>query len=324
MTTIAKRSHYRAIHSDAFVQKAMQRTASGQGELTTSAKVKILARLRDDPNGIEKLGSSMVGPITLKLRYEGLVRNVLLEDPLQPGVDAVYDVFDDLGQAYILNPTDGEVRIEMFEGKRVRPKLFRVATFPNVRKSDLTELRINIVEQAQDESKQAIMKQEDGHLMTILQAALTDYAANPAHVVSPTHTITEASANFTSQSLYAAASVVEEHELVSRRVLMNVADHRDMFSWDLNMVGNAKLDARVAGSDNMSTFGEFTVQKSIMVPKGTVWVLPEPNYLGVMPVRYSLDTEPDNQAPRFTYGWVMDEMIGMVIVNPRGIAKITI
>ena len=60
----------------------------------------------------------MIGPIQLKLRYQGVVRNVLQEDPIEPGTPVEYDVFDDLGQAYIMSGTDGEVRITPFEGKR--------------------------------------------------------------------------------------------------------------------------------------------------------------------------------------------------------------
>jgi hypothetical protein len=52
-----------------------------------------------------------------------------------------------------------EVRVTPFEGKRIPVRFFR----------------INEVEQAQDETKQAILKQEDARLLVILQAAVTDY-----------------------------------------------------------------------------------------------------------------------------------------------------
>src|SRR5690606_25878891 len=103
--------------------------------------------------------------------YQGLVRNVLLEDPVTPGTPTFYDVFDDLGQSYVLSGTEGEVRVTPFEGKRVEVRFFRIAAFPAIRKEDLVYLRINMVEQAQDETKQAIQKQEDSRLMVLLQAA---------------------------------------------------------------------------------------------------------------------------------------------------------
>ena len=35
-------------------------------------------------NGMIRLGQSMIGPIQLQLRYQGILRNVLLEDTLTP------------------------------------------------------------------------------------------------------------------------------------------------------------------------------------------------------------------------------------------------
>src|SRR5690606_9095370 len=194
--------------SDDYVAEILRRRGSdGQSKLTHEAKVRKMALiLQDEQNGIKRLGVGMVGPIQLKLRYQGIVRNVLVEDPVTPGTPVEYDVWDDLGQAYMLSPTEGEVRVTAFEGKRVPVQFFRIASRPAIRKEDLVYLRINAVEQAQDETKQAIMKQEDSRLLLVLQAALDEYAANPNHSITPVHTVTEASGYFSPQSLYTAVS----------------------------------------------------------------------------------------------------------------------
>jgi hypothetical protein len=312
-----------AVKSDDYVAEILKRRGNAEAPaMSHEAKVQKLALiLRDEVNGLRRLGVGMIGPIQLKLRYQGLVRNVLLEDPITPGTPTFYDVFDDLGQAYILNGTDGEVRVTPFEGKRVEVRFFRIASFPAVRKEDLVYLRINMVEQAQDETKQAIMKQEDGRLMTLLAAAQTAYATRPDHVISHNHTVTETSGYFTPQSLYSAVAVTDEHEIESGRILINPVDWRDIYRWDLNQIGFSMLDRRVAG-EKITTFGEFQIQRSIIVPKGTIWVLPNPDFLGVFPVLYSLDVEPNPKVEDFWKGWVMDEMVSMAILNPRGIAKI--
>ena len=162
--------------SDDYVSEIVQRrkVAGGKVPSIQDKQRKMALVLRDRQNGIRRLGVGMVGPIQLKLRYQGMVRNVLLEDPITPGIVPEYDVFDDLGTAYMMSGTDGEVRITMFEGKRVRVDFFRVASFPVIRKEDIVQMRINMVELAQDETKQAIMKQEDARLLLILQAALNE------------------------------------------------------------------------------------------------------------------------------------------------------
>src|SRR5690606_41872445 len=108
-------------------------------EPTTQKRALVLTA----PNGITRLGGGMIGPTQLTLRYQGITRNVLVEDPVTPGTPVEYDVCDDLGQAYVMNGTEGEVRVTPFEGKRVPVRFFRIASFPMIRKEDLLYLRIN-------------------------------------------------------------------------------------------------------------------------------------------------------------------------------------
>jgi hypothetical protein len=309
--------------SDDYVSDILaRREAKGSAPLTTEAKMQRLQSVvSDQSNGIKRLGVGMIGPIQLKLRYQGITRNVLVEDPCTPGTPVEYDVWDDLGQAYMMSGTEGEVRITPFEGKRIQVRFFRIASRPAIRKEDLLYLRINAVEQAQDETKQAILKQEDSRLITILQAAIADYTGRSDHTVTPNHVITEASGYLTPGSLYSAVSMTDMHELQSSRILINPMDYRDMYRWDINATGWAFKDRVVAG-ETITSFGEFQMQRSIVIPQGQTFLTPDPQFLGVFPVLYSLDVEENHRVESFWKGWVFDEMVSMLILNPRGLAKI--
>lgn len=311
--------------SDDYVAEYLKH-ADANGELpqpTTAQKVARMEKiLSDEAHGFVRLGVGMIGPIQLKLRYEGMVRNVLIEDPITPGTEALYDIIDDLGQAYLLSGTDGEVRVTPFEGKRARVDFFRIATRPAIRKEDLYQSKVNMVEHAQDESKQAILKQEDSRLMVLLQAALTNYATRPDNPTPGAQTVTIGdNGPISPAALYTAVTYTDLREIESARLLMNVADYRDFFLFDQNQTGWAFKDRVVAG-EKITTFGEFQIQRSIMVPRGVVYLLPEPQFLGVFPVLYSLDVEENNAVEEFWRGWVMDEMVSMAVLNPRGIASI--
>ena len=294
----------------------------GNRTLTAREKKQHLATiLSDKSGGLQRLGQSMIGPIQLKLRYQGLLRNVLLEDTLEPGVPIEYDVLDDLGQAYQLHSNEGEVKVTPFEGKRVPVSLFRIATQPSIKKEDLYYLRANIVEYVQDESKQAIMKQEDSYLIGLIEAAITDYSAKDPYGNS--HVISAPAGTLTPDVLYDAVGVTDQLELESKRLLFNNVRYRDLYRWDINTTGWAFKDRVVAG-EKIVQFGEFQIGKSIIIPKDTVYLTPEPDFLGVFPVMYSLDVEENNQVPQFHKGWVLDELVGMVILNPRGLVKISL
>ena len=313
------------IKSDDYVE-AFRRKANADGtmpEMSHAAKQQRLSKILDDRvGGFQRLGQGMIGPIQLKLRYQGLVRNVLREDPIPPGVTAEYEVLDDLGQAYIMSGTEGEVRVTPFEGKRVLVDFFRIASRPAVRKEDLIDMRVDMVEHIQDETKQAILKQEDSRLMTLLLAAVNDYATRHDNPTPGAQDVVVATGRLTPEALYEAVTMTDLREIESSRLLVNPADIRDFYLFSRDEGGNALKDRVVAG-ERVTTFGEFQIHKSIMVPRGKIFLLPDPNFLGVFPVKYSLDVEENNRVESFWRGWVFDEMVNMTVLNPRGIATIT-
>lgn len=312
--------------SDEYVAEIVNARKKMAGRKLSSAekRQKLATILADRQNGLLRLGQSMLGPIQLKLRYQGIVRNVLLEDPLEPGVPIQYDVLDEWGQAYMLHGNEGEIKITPFEGKRVEAQLFRLATFPKIKKEDLYYLRANIVEYAQDESKQAIMRMEDSRLVTLLEAAVTQYAKNNPDAAAggaAPNQITVANDTLTPDDLYTAVTSADMRQLDSSRLLCNPTEYRDFYRWDVNSTGWAFKDSVVAG-ERVVNFGEFQIGKSIIIPKGTTYLTPDPEFLGVMPVMYSLDVEENPKVEDFHVGWVMDELIGMLILNAAGIVKL--
>jgi len=315
-------------------------------KLTKQAKAKRLeAILADKQSAMRCIGQGMIGPIQIRLRYEGIVRNVLVEDTLERGPLMPYDILDDLGRAYILNSTDSEVKITPFEGKQAFPQLFRIASFPRIRKEDLYYLRVNAVEYAQDETRQAIQKQEDARLVLLLEAAIQDLGgARDGGTVGTAPTggklgstgnvvvgsgstgyeqtvLVGSGSALEPQDFYTAVSQIEVNQLEANRVLIHPADARDLYSWDINVTGMAFKD-EVFNGQKITQFGEFQLQKSIIVPQGEVFLTAEPDFVGVFPVMYSLDVEENHQVEQFYKGWVMDELVGMLILNGRGLSRI--
>lgn len=305
-------------------------------KLSKAEKKQRLAQIIEGKNAMQRLGQGMIGPIQIRLRYEGMTRNVLLEDTLERGPLMPYDILDDLGMAYILNSTDSEVKIQMFEGKQAFPQLFRIASFPKVRKEDLYYLRVNAVEYAQDESRQAIQKQEDFRLITLLEGAITDYGASGERATGGIATgISAGPSGFDTEKtvivgannptepvdFYSAVSMIEIEQLEASRVLAHPQDVRDYYTWDINVTGWAFKDKVFAG-EKITQFGEFQVHKSVMVPQGETFLTADPEFVGVFPVMYSLDVEENHLVQQFHKGWVMDELVGMIILNPRGLARV--
>jgi len=311
-------------------------------KLTKAEKTERLSAILSDPQrALQRLGQGMIGPIQIRLRYEGIVRNVLIEDTLERGPLMPYDILDDLGLAYVLNSTDSEVKITPFEGKQAFPHLFRIASFPRVRKEDLYYLRVNAVEYAQDETRQAIQKQEDARLVLLLEQAISNLGVARTNGVigtGPTggqavgnaawapgtdeqSVVIGAGTNLEPADFYNAVTQIEINQLDARRVLAHPADIRDLYSWDINVTGFRFKDEVFAGG-KITSFGEFQIQRSIIIPQGEIFLAAEPEFVGVFPVMYSLDVEENHQVEQFYKGWVLDELVGMLILNARGLSRI--
>lgn len=305
-----------------------EKTARLQSVVTASGGINNKSMMR--------IGQGMIGPIQIRLRYEGLVRTVLVEDTLERGPIMPYDILDDLGIAYRLNVSDGEVQAHLIEGKQATPDIFRVSAFPKVKKQDLYQLRVNAVEYAQDEARQAIQKNEDHYLFTLLESAIVDRGANAgsatggiptgrtAGPVSYTYektVIIGAGSPVEPNDFYDAAAMIELEQLEASTVLTHPQDIRDLYSWDTNTTG-WKFKDEVVNGRKITQYGEFTFLRSIMCPQGEQFLVCDPNFVGVFPVYYSLNVEENHKVEDFHKGWVLDEMVGMVILNPRGLARI--
>lgn len=302
---------------------AAQKRMAGR-TLSAAEKDAQLRNILASRDGFLKLGQSMIGPIQLKLRYEGIVRNVLVEDPIEPGVPVQYDVLDQWGQAYILHSTDGEVKIDLHEGKRVEVKPFRIAAFPTIKKEDLYLLRAKILENAQDEAKQAIMRMEDSRLVTLIEAAIAQFQVNNPEAKkgqSIPNEVTVAGNYVSYDDVITARTSPSVRQIESTRILCNPRDYYDFYRWDINTTGFAFKDRVVAG-ETITEFGDFQIGKSLVIPAGTMYLAPDPNFLGMMPIWYSLDAEENNKVESFKRGFVLDELIGMVILNAAGLVAL--
>ena len=59
-------------------------------------------------------------------------------------------------------------------------------------------------------------------------------------------------------------------------------------------------------------------------PLDTVYVLADPEFVGVMPIRQDVQVIPADKPELLRVGWIVYEEIGLSVVNPLGVSKIII
>lgn len=115
--------------------------------LTSEQKEYLIAKALESPQGREALAQVMSNPIRTSLDYQGIGRKLFVVDPLPQGALPIYDKDVD-AKAFVLSKR-GAVPDQIIEGDRIQIPTFEIASYPQVRFSQVKERRFNIIDRAQ-------------------------------------------------------------------------------------------------------------------------------------------------------------------------------
>jgi len=161
------------------------------------------------------------------------------------------------------------------------------------------------------------MAQEDANVFAALDAA-----------ASVENTLTDvADAGLLKRDLVEIKQQIDRWDLVTTKYFMNINEFTDILKWGsgggqgvsggdfdpvtMREVLQTGLYAHIWGSD---------IMVSKIVPPGTIYGAADPEFVGVMPIRQDIEVLPADEPKQLKLGWVVSEIIGLAIVNPRGVA----
>jgi hypothetical protein len=266
------------------------------------------------------LGQAMANPIRRNLDYQGVGRRVLVIDPLPQGALPVYD--RDIDVAAVVVSSNGAAPESRVFGDRVTVPEFEVVSNPTVRIAEVRRRRFNVIDRAQQKARQEIQAQEDANIFAAL-----DYAADAT--LGGENTAQDiADAGLLKRDLSEIKVQVDRWDLVTTKFLMNIVEFNDILNWGsgggqaagtggevdpvtMREILQTGLYAHIWGAD---------IIVSKIVPPGTVFGAADPEFVGVMPIRQDIEVLPADEPKQLKLGWVVNELIGIGIVNPRGVA----
>lgn len=278
--------------------------------MTNEQKEYLIAKALETEEGRVALAQAMANPIRTSLDYQGVGRKLLVIDPLPQGALPVYDKDVD-AKAYVISKR-GKAPDQIIEGDRIQVPTFEVVSYPQVRFSQVKERRFNVIDRAQQRAKSDIMAVEDAEIFSLLDSAST--AVNP---------VTISTDGLTREALTDAFKEIEKHDLVVTKIVMNAQAFADIRSW-----GRNEFDP-VTQHEVLQTglFGHIWTADILIskkVPLNTVYVLADPEFVGVMPIRQDIQVIPADKPEELRLGWVIYEEIGLAVVNSMAVAKISI
>lgn len=289
---------------------------AGQPSLSDDRRDELVARAINTQEGKIALAQAMANPIRRNLDYHGIARRLLVVDPLPQGALAVYDRDIDVAATVISSNGSGpESRVF---GDRVVIPEFEIYSNPTVRIAEVKRRRFNVIDRAVQKARQEIMAQEDANVFAAVDAA--------AEVENVAQDI--ADAGLLKRDLGELKVQVDRWDLVTTKFFMNISEYNDILKWGsgggqsassggeldpvtMREVLQTGLYAHLWGAD---------IMVSKIVPPGTVYAAADPEFVGVMPVRQDIEVLPADEPKQLKLGWVVSEIIGIGIVNPRGVA----
>lgn len=275
----------------------------------------ILREAFADPTseGFRQVGQALLNPIKEVIDYEGLARKIWAPRTVKAGEVVRYDK-DIFVQSWVIGE-DGQTPESVVEGKYVYPPEFEVTANVSIELKDKFRAQFDILARAQDRARQSIEHTEDVAAMTTLQAG-----GNQTNVTTFFATLNMA-------ALEGMRYQIERHRLVCDKFIINrqeVSDLINVLRAQVDPVTQRELImagyiGNILNAQIITTAGTNTFE--ILQP-GQAKAVTTPEYLGGMPIRVELFSEPYNQFvlgnPR--QGWYWYELLSMVLINTAGVA----
>lgn len=293
---------------------------AGQPSFNDQQRDELIKRALMTQEGKIALGQAMANPIRRNLDYQGVGRRVLVVDPLPQGALPVYD--RDIDVAAVVVSSNGSPPESRVFGDRVTVPEFEVVSNPTVRIAEVRRRRFNVIDRAQQKARQEIQAQEDANIFAALDFAGDDTLGgeNTAQDI--------ADAGLLKRDLLEIKTQVDRWDLVTSKFLMNIVEFTDILNWGSGggqAAGTGGEVDPVTQREILQTglYGRIwgaDIIVSKIVPPGTVFGAADPEFVGVMPIRQDIEVLPADEPKQLKLGWVVNEIIGIGIVNPRGVA----
>jgi hypothetical protein len=276
----------------------------------------ILREAFSDPSseGFRQVGQGLLNPIKEVIDYEGLARKVFAPRTVKAGEVVRYDK-DVYVRAWVI-AEDGQTPQSIVEGRYIYPPEFEVTAYPSIEIKDKYRAQYDILARVQDRARMSIEYQEDLALMTLLQTG-----ANAVNTTTFFATLNLA-------ALEGIRYQVEQHRLILDKYIIHrqeVSDLVNTVSAQVDPVTQRELImagyiGQILNAWIITTAGTQTFE--ILQP-GEVVGVTAPEYLGGMPIRVELFSEPVNEfmEGRPRQGWFWYELIAQVLANPAGVSR---
>ncbi len=297
--------------------QAPQQRGNGNGYMSREAQLQKIAAKEAElrialstATGLAKIAANLSSPVRIKLDYQGIGRKFGIVEPWPDGMPMIYDLDVEEFTA-VKVARNGTCRFIEVEVDRVEIEPFEIAARPMIPYRELYSRLYQVMRRTRERLEQSVMLKEDLHIFSLFETAY-----------STQYTATSIATALTKPALAITFAPVENNRLIVENLLMSAYGMRGIRGWqyqDLDDV--ARQEVRQTGYLGSIWGAKIYITDQLIA--GTLYVTSTPEFLLWIPIRKDFEAIPADEPKNLLLGFVGYELLGMTIINARGVNKAT-
>jgi hypothetical protein len=293
----------------------------------TQQQTAMLGQLLKSAGGRQKLAASLGPSLRRRRDYMSIARKALMVETLPDGALPIYDKeFDTTGasfvQAFVVGEEGGDI-VNVVKPIRVTVPTFEIAANPMIPITQIKERRFDLVARSLNLAKAEVGATEDSFvfgLFDAVAAAIPGTATANDSVFNIDLTI---NAPISVENVADAQAAIERHDLSVAYGFFNPRDYADLKKWTQQNI-DRETQRKLLKTGVMGYVWGMTLLQSRKVGYGTVYLLADAEFLGVIPERVPLTVMSADRPDLRQIGFSIFEILGFLIFNPSGLQRLLV
>lgn len=273
--------------------------------MLTEADARELEAALKTTEGREQIAQTMYEPFKKGRDYVAIGRQCFAVDHLPAGAPSWYDLDPQFTAAVV--GAKGGVNYSEIEATRINVDPQILAVYPKVHALDVAVRRFNILDREQERAQHEMAKLEDDNFFTAIRNS--SLSGNDLVNANQVNAIVTSSSGLTLGALADGFALVSQFDIPVANVVLHALQTRDIRVWT-NRQFDPVTQRELLKTGYIGDIWGAQVRESRRQTPGTINVLGDPQYLGVMSVRIDLSHMDAPDPSNLFYGWVFFEAVG--------------
>ncbi len=300
----------------------------------TQQQTAMLGQLLKTAGGRQKLAASLGPSLRRRRDYMSIARKALMVETLPDGALPIYDKEFDINpvtvgttaggsfvEAFVVGEEGGDI-VRVVKPKRVTVPTFEIVSNPMIAITQIKERRFDLVARSLNLAKAEVGAQEDQYIFglfdNIAAAAVGKTSNDPIYNVD-----IAINAPVDINSLADAFGQVQRHDLSVAFIFFNPRDYTDLLKWTQQNI-DRETQRKLLKTGVMGYLWGATLLQSRKVGYGSIYILADAEFLGVIPERIPLTVMSADRPDLRQIGFSIFEDLGFLVFNPSGVQRLTV